>query len=329
MPVYNGASVIKDAIDSIVGQNYRNYELIIADDCSKDNIREVLRKCKNELVSYFRNKKNLGYGYNMEYLRTLIPGSTDIVFLMAQDDFLAKDTFKKINAIFNTYKEVGAIIRPFYMFTHDINKPIRDFEPYSDTKDTILSLKNGTKAYDAILRTVCQLSGLAFRKKLLTTPFHKDVMTSHIYPFLEIYKHHKIMFMKDYTIAVRTLTSQTRHVPKIYLDSPTQVWVNMIDSVFSEKKFKKINIACKKIVLSNGIVGFVQLKNFSTLKILFREYWIIIKNDPSFLFNLKYWFYLTITLFTPRQILLPLVDFYKEKILSLALKKRHLTFNKV
>jgi len=328
MPVYNGADVIKDALVSILRQDYNNYEIFISDDCSKDNVKQVLKEINSPKIYYYRNSKNLGYGKNMNRLRKLIPKDSDVVFLMAQDDILAKSNLKKINEVFNKHHEVGAVIRPFYMFADKINVPIRDFGPYDRDKDTVLSIYDGYNALEAIFRTVCQLSGLAFRTKLIKIPFHQDVMTSHTYPFFDISKKHKIMYLKDYSIAVRTKTSQTRHVPNIYRISPTQVWINMINSIFPEKKFKKINNQCIKIILHNGVVGLIQIKNFSTFQALLREYWVIIKNRPLYIFNLRFLFYLFVTLFFPSNLLLPLVDSYKENVLSLLLKKSAIKFVK-
>ncbi len=277
MPVYNGESIVQDALASILRQDYENYEIIISDDASKDKSEEVIKSIKDQRIKYYRNKKNLGYGANMERCRHLASSDAKIVFLMAQDDFLRKGTLRKISEVFKKYPEVGALIRPFYMFGDDINKPIRDFPPYDDKNDTILSLNEGEAALDAVLRTVCQLSGLAFRKELMKVPFHKDIMTSHIYPFLDIFKEHKIMYLKDYTIAVRTYTSQTRGVPKIYALSPTQAWINLIDSVFSGEKYADARRIGRKLVIRQGYVGLVQLKNFSTVKILVREYWVLLK----------------------------------------------------
>lgn len=328
MPVYNGSKTIKDSIESILRQNYRNFEIYIVDDCSTDNTGEIVKSIKDKRIHYFKNSKNLGYGKNLEKCKTIAGKNSDITYLMAQDDLIRKGNFKKVNEVFNKYPNVGAIIRPFYMFTDDIHRPIRDFGPYDRSKDSILSLKDGEPALQAIFRTVCQLSGLAFRTRLLKLSFHSDVMTSHIYPFLDIFKNYDIMFLKDYTIAVRTYSSQTRSVPKIYEISPTQAWLDLVDYTFREKKFQVNRKICKKIVVRQGYVGLVQLRNFSTFKILIREYIVLVKNDPFYVFYPRFWLYFLTTLIIPGFILLPMVDFYKDKILSRYVSGRELVFIK-
>lgn len=42
MPVYNGANNLPSAIESILGQTYRNFELLIMDDGSTDNCFEIV-----------------------------------------------------------------------------------------------------------------------------------------------------------------------------------------------------------------------------------------------------------------------------------------------
>ncbi|MES2767721.1 MAG: glycosyltransferase [Bdellovibrionota bacterium] len=45
LPVYNGALYLKESIDSILNQEYENFELIIIDDGSKDNSWEIIESC--------------------------------------------------------------------------------------------------------------------------------------------------------------------------------------------------------------------------------------------------------------------------------------------
>ena len=46
MPSYNTAPYIRETIQSVLDQTYRNWELIIVDDCSTDNTDEVVASIK-------------------------------------------------------------------------------------------------------------------------------------------------------------------------------------------------------------------------------------------------------------------------------------------
>lgn len=44
MPAFNSDSVIKESIESVLGQTHTNFELIICDDLSTDNTKEIIKK---------------------------------------------------------------------------------------------------------------------------------------------------------------------------------------------------------------------------------------------------------------------------------------------
>lgn len=60
MPVYNRVNVIKNAINSILNQNYSDWELIIVDDGSTDGTRELLKSLTDPRIKIFFNEHNMG-----------------------------------------------------------------------------------------------------------------------------------------------------------------------------------------------------------------------------------------------------------------------------
>jgi glycosyltransferase involved in cell wall biosynthesis len=55
MPVHNGEKYIKEAIDSIINQTYKNIELIIIDDCSTDQTADIINKINFNKIIYIKN----------------------------------------------------------------------------------------------------------------------------------------------------------------------------------------------------------------------------------------------------------------------------------
>ena len=61
MPSYNTAEYIGQSIKSVLAQTYKNWELIIVDDCSTDNTDEVVAKyLGDKRIKYLKNEKNSG-----------------------------------------------------------------------------------------------------------------------------------------------------------------------------------------------------------------------------------------------------------------------------
>lgn len=79
MSVYNGMPYLKQAVESILYQTYKNFEFIIVDDASKDNSCNYLKSLKDPRVKIIKNKKNLG-----------LAGSLNIALRLAQGDYVAR-----------------------------------------------------------------------------------------------------------------------------------------------------------------------------------------------------------------------------------------------
>lgn len=60
MPSYNTAKFIPETIESVLAQTYENWELIIVDDCSKDDTDAVVAGYTDPRIRYLKNEKNSG-----------------------------------------------------------------------------------------------------------------------------------------------------------------------------------------------------------------------------------------------------------------------------
>ena len=61
MPIYNGEKYMRQSIESVINQTYKNWELIIIDDCSTDNTPEIAKEYaeKDNRIKCYRNETNL------------------------------------------------------------------------------------------------------------------------------------------------------------------------------------------------------------------------------------------------------------------------------
>lgn len=86
MPVYNGEAFIRLALDSLMAQEYKNFELIISDDASTDATQQICTEYAAQFsqIKYFRNDVNIGMVRN--YDRVLDLSTGEYFMWTAQDD---------------------------------------------------------------------------------------------------------------------------------------------------------------------------------------------------------------------------------------------------
>lgn len=60
IPTFNRGYIIEKSIKSILNQTYKNFELIIVDDCSEDDTEEIVKKINDIRIKYIKLRKNSG-----------------------------------------------------------------------------------------------------------------------------------------------------------------------------------------------------------------------------------------------------------------------------
>ncbi len=75
LPVYNGEKYIREQLDSIYNQTYKNIEVVVSDDCSTDGTVKILEEYSQKYgLKYCVNEKNLGLNKNYVQAASLASG---------------------------------------------------------------------------------------------------------------------------------------------------------------------------------------------------------------------------------------------------------------
>lgn len=312
IPTYNGAEVIGDTLRSILPQSFSNCEIIVQDDASTDNTEEVVKSFGDPRIKFFKNPKNIGYPRNLEEARKKAGG--DIIYLMGQDDILAKGALENTYSAFRLSDDIGAVTRPYFWFDEKVEHPVRAKNQLNPAQDEIVRITDKPEKIIKVFQTLDQLSGLAYRRKFMDRPFHPDIFPCHVYPFASIFKEHPIVFLRDYNMAVRIRSSQSRKKSSIYDKSPLQSWVDMFENVFHENNFGQLKKYLIKNFVATNCIGLVQIRNYAKYKYLLREIRLLLKYRRQNVWSPSFWFLSFGCLITPPFILMPMVDWYKRKI---------------
>lgn len=99
---YNGSKFLREQLDSIYNQTMLPDEIIVVDDCSKDNTIDILQEYKNKYnLKYYRNDSNLGV--NKTFEKAIALSSGDYIAICDQDDVWLP---QKIEILYKKIKEI-------------------------------------------------------------------------------------------------------------------------------------------------------------------------------------------------------------------------------
>lgn len=116
MATYNREKTVKQAVESVLKQTYKNFEFIIIDDCSSDNTPEIIEKYaqKDNRINFIKNSENLGCTKNNITLMNMAKGK--YVAHMDDDDICDKKRLEKQVKFLEENPDVAAVgtfIEPF------------------------------------------------------------------------------------------------------------------------------------------------------------------------------------------------------------------------
>ena len=94
MTSYNYAQYIGEAIESVIRQTYSDWELIIVDDCSKDNSVDVIKKYLDDTrIKLYVNNENLGLAKTLQI--GISKAQADWIAFLESDDLFAPNSLEE------------------------------------------------------------------------------------------------------------------------------------------------------------------------------------------------------------------------------------------
>ena len=98
---YNYGSFLQQAIDSVLNQTYQNFELIVVDDGSTDNSREIIKSYGSRLIGIFQDNA----GQEATFNAGIEHSQGEIICFLDADDYFHKDKLAKVVKSFIEHPE--------------------------------------------------------------------------------------------------------------------------------------------------------------------------------------------------------------------------------
>jgi teichuronic acid biosynthesis glycosyltransferase TuaG len=211
-PCYNSESYIKETINSVIQQTFKEWELIIVDDCSTDSSPEIIKSfCFDKRIKYFKTERNSGSPALPRNIGIQESRGEYIAFLDSDDLWLPNKLESQIKfsesndasfiysnySIFCTFDSIGGIIKaPRKASYKDLLK--RDYIPMLTVlirKDVLKGVEFSNRPQEdyVFLLNILKRGIIAFNNEenvALYRVVHNSRSRNKIYMF---YQHYRIL----------------------------------------------------------------------------------------------------------------------------------------
>ena len=225
IPVYNGANYIENAINSVLSQTYKNYEIIVVNDGSLDNTDEICKKYGNK-IKYFK-KNNGGVATALNYGISKAKGDY-ISWLSHDDEYYPFKLYKQVEVL-NEIKDRHTILFSNFEL---INEKSEVFSKTQfDIKYTKEQLENNIFP---VLKGCTNGCAMLIPKDMLLEDggFDTSTMTTNDYiMWFKLFSKYPSYFMKDYLIKYRIHNQQDTNKSPVYISECEEMWSKVFNNI--------------------------------------------------------------------------------------------------
>ena len=134
MPVHNGERFVRQALESILTQDYRNFELIISDNASTDTTSEICQRYADQdaRIRYVRNETNVGASPNHKRVFEMRRG--DYFKWAAHDDECLPTFLSRCMSVFGEAPQSVVLVYPQSFIIDEEGRIIREYRTSIEAK---------------------------------------------------------------------------------------------------------------------------------------------------------------------------------------------------
>nr|WP_321404152.1 glycosyltransferase family 2 protein [uncultured Desulfobacter sp.] len=164
IPAYNRAGVLGVLFESILNQDFEDYEIVITEDASpeREQIKSVVKDYSRKnsgRIRYIENTENLGYDGN---LRNIINQSAGkYCFFMGNDDLMCPNALRKVASAVTRYDDIGVVLRSYAAFDGSPDNIVQEFRYFDSEK----FFPSGAKSISTIYRRSVVIPGMVLHRE--------------------------------------------------------------------------------------------------------------------------------------------------------------------
>lgn len=263
---YNNGRFLSEALNSVYKQTYTNWEIIIVDDCSTDNSKEIYHSIENNSrIKVFYNDENRGVGYTKS--RCINEANGEICGFLDPDDALIPDAMMDMVSLHSKMPDYSIIHSKLFYCDENLNikseythgRNVVPFQPmffnldgeishFCTLKKEIYDKTDGIDPYlrravdqDLYLKLYDAGKTFYWDKPLYLYRIHENGIST-------TNNTHKAYYWR-WVVNINTAKRRNINIENLFLDS--FVLKTDYDSLFKEywrlKKYKKLNNFLHKI----------------------------------------------------------------------------------
>lgn len=199
LPTYNRGGILEKAIDSVLVQTYTAFELVIVDDGSTDNTKNLVESYEDSRIRYLYTEINQGAAAARNYGIENASADTDFIAFEDSDDLWHKDKLEKQIEEIERHPEAGFC---YHKIAYDMGGGYRAILP---DEGLPLEKKQGQIFAQLLYENLVDCPSMLIRREILNQTGGFDEM---------------LKALEDYDLAIRLAkAAPAAFVNEVLLDS--------------------------------------------------------------------------------------------------------------